>query len=385
VIGARVQRLLRTFLVAAVLGAPASGWAQGTPSPHDSTQALVKRDILTLRSTQISAYPYAYYTPETELAFGVGGIVTFYTSKEDAILRPSKVTLSGYYTTKTQYKFTGAPVLYFGRNKTIVTGNIDYGFYVDKFWGVGNETPDLDNPEFESKGFGVEASLQVPPALEFFNRTSTGVIYDLYNSDVTDKRTNPELTSGDVRGSDGGISSGLGLSWNWDTRDHVFYPTHGVYSWIKAVYYGQWLGGSFDFNRYEVDLRQYNQLKPNQILAFEAYVQSAYGSPPFYELPAMGGQRIMRGYYQGRYRDQVLFATQAEYRFHLKGRFGAVAFAGVGDVGSRLVDVRIRDLKTSLGGGLRFKFNQVENVNLRMDVGFGRNTSGVNFGLEEAF
>jgi hypothetical protein len=114
-------------------------------------------------------------------------------------------------------------------------------------------------------------------------------------------------------------------------------------------------------------------------------VQSAYGSPPVYELPAMGGQRIMRGYYQGRYRDKVLFATQAEYRFHLKGRFGAVAFAGVGDVGSRLVDVRIRDLKTSLGGGLRFKFNQVENVNLRMDVGFGRNTSGVNFGLEEAF
>ncbi len=371
--------------MAAVLGAPASALAQGTPSPHDSTQALLKRDILSIRSTQISAYPYAYYTPETELAFGAGGIVTFYTSKEDAILRPSKVTLSGYYTTKTQYKFTGAPVLYFGRNRTIVTGNIDYGFYVDKFWGIGNETPDLDDPEFESRGFGVEGSLQVPPALNFFNRTSTGVIYDLYNSDITDKRSNPELATGDIRGAEGGVSSGLGFSWNWDTRDNVFYPTNGVYSWIKAVYYGQWLGGSFDFNRYEVDIRQYNTLKPEQILAFEVYLQTAAGTPPFYELPALGGQRIMRGYYQGRYRDRTLFATQAEYRFHIKGRFGAVAFAAVGDVASSVRDVKILDLKPSFGGGLRFKFNQVENVNLRMDVGFGRGTSGVNFGLEEAF
>jgi hypothetical protein len=35
--------------------------------------------------------------------------------------------------------------------------------------------------------------------------------------------------------------------------------------------------------------------------------------------------------------------------------------------------------------GARFLFNKAENVNLRADIGFGRETSGVYFGLEEAF
>ena len=195
----------------------------------------------------------------------MGGITTFYTSREDAILRPSKVSLSGYYATTGQYKFSLNPQLYFGRNKTIVSANIDYGHYVDKFWGIGPDTPDIeDAAAFESKGFGAEITLLVPPALKFFNRTSTGVVFDLYNSDIVDKRDNPELQSGDVRGSEGGVSTGLGFSWNWDTRDQVFYPTHGGYHQVKGIYYGQWLGGTFDFNKYEIDLRQYQQIKPQQ-------------------------------------------------------------------------------------------------------------------------
>jgi hypothetical protein len=134
-----------------------------------------------------------------------------------------------------------------------------------------------------------------------------------------------------------------------------------------------------------VDLRQYVSLKPQQILALQMYVQWVGGNPPFYEFPALGGQRIMRGYYQGRYRDEVLAAAQAEYRGHIGGRFGFVAFAAVGDVGSKLTDVQIRELKTSLGGGLRVLFNKAENVNLRVDAGFGRGTTGIYFGLEEAF
>jgi len=316
----------------------------------------------------------------------VGGIATFYTSREDAILRPSKVSLSGYYATTGQYKFSLNPQLYFGRNKTIVTAYIDYGHYVDKFWGIGPDTPDIeDAAAFESKGFGAEITLLVPPPLKFFNRTSTGVVFDLYNSDIVDKRDNPELQSGDVRGSEGGVSTGLGFSWNWDTRDQVFYPTHGGYHQVKGIYYGQWLGGTFDFNKYEIDLRQYQQIKPQQIVAFQVFAQTVGGTPPFYELPALGGQRIMRGYYQGRYRDESLLAGQIEYRTHVYKRIGAVAFAGIGDVGTRLRDIKVTDLKTSLGVGARFLFNKAENVNLRADVGFGRGTSGVYFGLEEAF
>ena len=35
--------------------------------------------------TKLNAYPYAYYTPETQLAFGAGGVVTFFTQKNAVI------------------------------------------------------------------------------------------------------------------------------------------------------------------------------------------------------------------------------------------------------------------------------------------------------------
>ena len=39
----------------------------------------------------------------------------------------------------------------------------------------------------------------------------------------------------------------------------------------------------------------------------------------------------------------------------------------------------------AVGAGLRYLFNKEEKVNLRVDFGVGRNTTGVYFGLEEAF
>ena len=38
----------------------------------------------------INAYPYAYYTPETQFALGAGGVLTYFT-KKDHELNPSKL------------------------------------------------------------------------------------------------------------------------------------------------------------------------------------------------------------------------------------------------------------------------------------------------------
>ena len=94
----------------------------------------------------------------------------------------------------------------------------------------------------------------------------------------------------------------------------------------------------------------------------------------------------MRGYFQGRYRDRHYIATQAEYRRPLWRRFGIVAFVGAGDVfGSTDGDLSMKNLKYSYGLGFRFLFNRRDEVNLRADIGFGEDTSGLYFGLEEAF
>jgi outer membrane protein assembly factor BamA len=332
---------------------------------------------------RFSGYPYVYYTPETELAFGVGGIVTFYTAKELG-LRPSKILLSGYYATTGQYKISLIPQLYFLKNLYFTSVALDFGYYVDKFYGIGAETPDIgDQSRFASQSFGAELNFQLPSILGVSYRS--GIIYDFMDNDIVDKKENPYLLSGSVAGSDGGISSGLGLIWVWDSRDHTFFPNKGNFSQVKAVSYFKEIGSDFDFNRYEIDIRQFFALAPDNVIALQYYTSLALSSPPFYELPALGGQNRMRGYYMGRFRDRSYVTAQVEYRAYFWRRFGFVAFFGIGNVKERVKDFKFEELKNSYGGGLRFKFNQAEKVNLRVDYGRGQDTSGIYFGIEETF
>ena len=359
-----------------------AGAASAAEEPD--TTRLVDTEVLRTRHTIISAYPYAYYTPETELAFGAGGIVTFYTSRE-ALLRPSKVTVSGYYSTKGQYKFSAGPQVYLRNNLMFLSANVDYGYYVDKYWGVGGDQPDLGTEEYISKAFGLDLNAQFSPPTRHLRASKLGVVYELTNNDIDDKKENPYLLAGDEVGTEGGTTSGLGVNWVWDSRESIFYPTSGFYGQFKWLNFGDWIGSDFEYNRFEGDFRWYHTLKADRIVAVQVFANLVAGTPPFYEVPALGGQRIMRGYYQGRYRDDLFLAGQAEMRFHLTGRLGAVGFAGLGDVAEDFRDFEMRDVKCSFGGGLRFAFNKAEKVNLRADIGFGRSTNGVYFGLEEAF
>jgi len=337
------------------------------------------------RQTRISAYPYVFYTPETQFALGAGGIATFYTSRRDSILRPSKVTVSGYYSTRKQYKLSLSPFAYFGKNRWLATAPIDFGQYVDKFWGVGNQAPEIDTEDYKTQTFQAKLEVQMPTPLKLATRI--GFVYDFQSVNVTDALENPFLADTTLIGRNGGTSSGIGIGWTWDTRDHTFFPNRGHLQQLKAVFFFPEIGSDFGFSTIEADFRFYWQLGgQDHVLALQAYGSFATGSPPFYRLPALGGQNRMRGYYYGRYRDEGLVTAQLEYRMYVWRRVGIVAFAGAGDVfGSAQSDAAFREFKQTIGFGLRYKFNVAEKVNLRADFGFGRHTSGVYFGLEEAF
>lgn len=350
---------------------------------QDSIPLMVTKEVEGNR-TRISAYPYLYYTPETQLAFGAGGIVTFYT--DSAVeMRPSKVTVSAYYSTKKQYRISLKPEVYLARNRVLLGADLNYGFYVDKFWGIGPSRPDISNENYEARAWGTELVAQFPPLLKWLRTSRFGVKYDLLKYSISDTRGNPFLDGDSVVGANGGLSSGLGLVWVWDRRDHVFFPEHGIFYQAEAVWNASAFGSDFGYGRYKVDLRQYFRLGPERVIAAQLFGSFATGKTPFYDLPMMGGGSIMRGYYQGRYRDNVLLAAQAEVRWPLFGRFGVAGFAGLAQVQPRFGDLTFGDVEPSIGGGLRFRFNRAEKVNLRADIGFGAGAPGIYFGLEEAF
>jgi len=93
----------------------------------------------------------------------------------------------------------------------------------------------------------------------------------------------------------------------------------------------------------------------------------------------------MRGYFTGRYRDRHYFATQIEYRIRVWWRFGLVGFIGMGDVANSPTKFEMTKFKFSYGLGIRFRIDEIELIDLRADIGFGKNTSGIYFSLNQAF
>ena len=62
-----------------------------------------------------------------------------------------------------------------------------------------------------------------------------------------------------------------------------------------------------------------------------------------------------------------------------------VGFIGVGEVANKISNFGISQFKYSVGGGLRFRIDETELWDLRVDVGFGNNSSGFYFQYNQAF
>lgn len=183
----------------------------------------------------------------------------------------------------------------------------------------------------------------------------------------------------------------LGPRFQWDTRDSVFYPKHGFLMEVASDFFSTGLGSKWSYQYYRASFNKYNTLSEHQVLGFRAMGCAAAGDRvPIYDLCLFGTSNDLRGYTGGRYQDRRMFATQAEYRLTIPakgflGKFGVVAFAGVGAVGSRFTEIGLDDLLPAGGGGVRFRLLKKYPINFRVDYGFGKDGRTLSIGVLEAF
>ena len=327
------------------------------------------------------AYPYVFLSPETNWAFGLGGIVYFRFS-EDSLIKPSSITPSGYYSVNNQYDVTIIPEFYFGTSFYLYS-YFSTGKYIDKFYGIGPDSKEIDYPDYEHRTTVIQLNLQP----QISEQIRAGLYSRFLFKSISDPRQNPYILSQSVTGYNGGTSVGLGGVVARDTRDQRFYPTSGLLNEVRMVFYSKAWGSDYDYNKLEVDLRGYTSIGSDNehVLGMQLYGVFCSSNTPFYDDALLGGKMIMRGYYQGRYRDNSLLAGQMEYRTHLFWRIGGVAFFGAGNVMPNIKETELKDLQYSYGLGLRFQFDVVEKIDIRADFGFGKGTSGVYFDVQQAF
>ncbi len=335
------------------------------------------------RTSSLLVLPVVFYTPETKLAGGVGGIYAFRPGPSGVASRPSSIYFSAIYTQRKQFQLELNPELYLKNEEYILTVKSLLEKYPNKFFGIGHDMPDSMEENYTSRSisFDVSAQKKIFPGHKIY----AGFKYQFENFKLTKVEMGRSLANPETVGSEGGAISGLGFIISWDTRDNIFSPRRGNYWQVQAYSHEPFLGSDYHFSNIKADLRKYMDLFSGHVLAVQGLMDRVSGRIPFHKLAKLGGQNIMRGYYSGRYRDKLLVALQAEYRLPVWGRLGAVGFAGLGDVADRLTNVRFDNLKYSIGAGLRFMLNKTERTQLRLDFGWGRGTSGMYFTAGEAF
>ncbi len=356
-----------------VLGMFMFAWANAQYLEYDSIQRKSKRYLL---------IPVVIRSIETGWGFGAGGTYFFRTSHQhDSVLRTSNVEALALYTERDQLVTALQFNVYFPGEKYILRWKNSFTRYYDTFWGFGNETPSAAGERYDFTQFFINPQFIRRVHRDFY----VGLAYEMQRVYSLDYKAGGIFDQQNVQGREGGTVSGAGFILAWDSRDDAFYCTKGSYFQIMVLNFNSLLGSQFTYNNYVIDWRKFISLSKKDIIGFQGYGYLNSGNVPIRNMAILGGSDIMRGYYEGRYTDKNLAAFQAEYRRHLWKRVGVVAFLGYGEVFRNVVDLSFSGLKYSYGGGVRIALNEKEKLNLRIDYGWGQNSSGLYFTVRESF
>jgi outer membrane protein assembly factor BamA len=203
--------------------------------------------------------------------------------------------------------------------------------------------------------------------------------YTLFNLD-----SSGQLITGKITGSYGGAISGIGFVCIHDSRDDVYYPTLGIWGEFVVYRNDKRAGGTFNYTRLALDVSKYFS-KGENILALNVYSIYSNTDLPFFQMGVLGGLKKMRGFYEGRYRDNNLLVFQAEYRRHLFWLLGVTVFGDVGQVSHRYNQFNANYWRYTYGAGLRLRFDKNQKIKLRMDIAVGNKQVLPYFTVGEAF
>jgi hypothetical protein len=325
--------------------------------------------------------------PISSVALGTGVIPVlgyiFSISKNDKVSPPSTIGAAGLYTNDGSRGFALGGELYFKENTYKATfgyahGNLDYNIYGPGILsGAQAKLPLEQTGEAFFAEFLRRLWWDFFLGPRFFDGSSE---ITLNTSSIGTTPIPPDLGFHTTLRS-------LGFRLQRDTRPNHYYPTAGTLTDFTADFFGQPLGSKYTYQSYKLTFNKYHSLRKNQVLAFGSYFCGTAGQPPFYGNCIYGTQAQLRGYTAGRYFDRYMMASQLEYRLALPFRLGLVAFGGLGGVipGNEQFLIRNSFFLPSAGGGLRFELSKKYHLNLRADIGYGKDGHTFGLGVGEAF
>lgn len=320
--------------------------------------------------------PIPSYNPSQEVGLTVVAQYIFHPKGQAPATPPSVLALSAFYTQQDSW---GGFAAYLGHLKddqwrTAFGGgymNYNYDYYGD---GDAEAEKDIAYP--------VNQRMTM-----MFGRLTYRVYSHLYAGLAVlaaDTRYSTTATLPSGYASSGSVRSyTVGPVLQWDTRDNQFFPGKGSLANMRLEY----VGGDNSYGKFEIDWNKYLSFDalPGSVLALRAVARYVGEEAPFFALSQFGSHNDLRGYKSGKYRDNALIATQAEWRQKITAHWYAAVFAGIGEVEPRITDLSASDVLASAGLGIRYRLGKKNPVNLRLDWAYGKDGGAWYFSVGEAF
>lgn len=318
-----------------------------------------------------------YYSSDTKLGIGVVAAGLYNTFPEDSITVPSNVSLSFKATTAAHFELGVSGEHVFPHDRYRLTYEAAFSSIRTKYWGIGYDM--CYNDDNESKYRYLASMAEVHFARRVGKKIYIGPMLTLNYVNAGDLQK-PELWAGEPLHT---FNWGIGVSFRFDTRDNITAPRRGIFIRLDQSFDFRWMGNKYPFKVNELTATWYGPLWKGATLATQLHWRVTWGQTPWPLLSIIGGSSSMRGYFEGRYRDKGEADVCVELRQHVWRRNGVVAWVGAASLFPKVADINLHELLPNFGFGYRWEFKK--NVNVRVDVGFGKHQKGFFFNINEAF
>ncbi len=323
--------------------------------------------------------PGPHYSSTVGFGLGVVASGTYSLDRADTLLPRSNVSLYGDITTKgfLMVGLRGSNIFPHDRFR------LDYRLYVytfpTLFYGIGyeNGNNDANKSDYRRLKFDWMGRFLIRVA----KNTYVGPTLNFQFIRATEMAPRGEELLGGQRQTVHALTPGV--SFTYDSRDFMLNAKRGWFVQLDQTFTPKELGNTYGFSTTDFTTSTYFPSWKGCTVAIELHSRLNYGDVPWCMMAEMGSGNRMRGYYEGRYRDRNIIEGQLEFRQHIKGRHGAVAWVGAAEVFPRAKDLRWSRVLPNFGIGYRWAFKP--GINVRLDYGFTRNGGGLMFNINEAF
>ncbi|PKI17260.1 BamA/TamA family outer membrane protein [Colwellia sp. 12G3] len=287
-----------------------------------------------------------------------------------SLMPPSISAALAAYTGNDSYFVGGGHLGFFNKGAIRYMGGGGYGDVNIDFYGFGDVT--LPRPiEINTKATAIMQTLKfklgdsafyLGPLHRYIDaQVSIGNLDELLPIEYQDDFA--KVLSTNI------VTSGAGLTLEYDSRDNFFSPTDGFKYELNYLWFDDAIGSDIDYTLTELTALNYFKFTEQwrTSIRIEAnYVDSEQVLPP-YATPYIS----MRGIPAARYQGQSVAMSELEVAYRINLRWEVSAFAGIGKASDNFSDFADSESRVSKGAGFRYLIARRYDFNMGIDIAKG--------------